>query len=70
MANKVDILQDEGLLKEVEELAKKEKLEFYQVSAATGQGVQALIDDVANILKTLPKEDLIEVEDRVVYNLE
>ena len=70
VANKVDILQDEGLLKEVEELAKKEKLEFYQVSAATGQGVQALIDDVANILKTLPKEDLIEVEDRVVYTLE
>lgn len=70
VANKVDILQDEELLKEVEALAKKENLEMYQISAATGQGVQALIDYVATTLKTLPKEDLIEVEDRVVYTLE
>ncbi len=70
VANKVDILQDEEILKEVETLAKKEKLEMYQISAATGQGVQALMNDVATILKTLPKEDLIEVEDRVVYTLE
>lgn len=70
VANKVDIVQDERLLKEVEELAKKEKLEMYQISAATGQGVQELIDYVATTLKTLPKEDLIEVEDRVVYTLE
>lgn len=70
MANKVDVMQDETLVKEVEELAKKENLEFYQISAATGQGVQELIDYVAKVLKQLPKEDLIEVEDRVVYTLE
>lgn len=70
VANKIDIAQDEMLIKEVEELAKKEKLEIYQISAATGEGVQELIDYVANILKTLPKEELIEVEDRVVYTLE
>ena len=70
VANKIDIAQDEMLIKEVEELAKKERLEIYQISAATGEGVQELIDYVANILKTLPKEELIEVEDRVVYTLE
>lgn len=70
VANKVDVMQDEILVKEVEELAKKENLEFYQISAATGQGVQELIDYVAKVLKQLPKEDLIEVEDRVVYTLE
>lgn len=70
VANKVDIAQDESLIREVEELAKKEKLEIYEISAATGQGIQELIDYVASILKTLPKEDLIEVEDKVVYTLE
>ncbi len=70
VANKVDILQDEVILKEVEELAKKENLEMYQISAATSQGVQELIDHVFNTLKTLPKEDLIEIEDKVVYTLE
>lgn len=70
VANKIDVLQDETLRKEVEKLAKKEKLEMYPISAATGQGVPELIDFVTNILKTLPKEDLIEVEDKVVYTLE
>lgn len=70
VANKVDIVQDETLLKEIKELTQKENLEMYSISAATGQGVQELIDYVANILKTLPKEDLIEIEDKVVYTLE
>ena len=29
-----------------------------------------MIDDVAKTLKTLPKENLIQVEDRVVYTLQ
>ncbi len=70
VANKVDVMQDDTLLKEVEELAKKEKLQLYSISAVTGQGVQELINDVSNILKTLPKEDVIEVEDKIVYTLE
>lgn len=70
IANKVDVAQDETLQKEVEELAQKENLEIYFISAATGEGVQDLIDHVSRILKTLPKEDLIEVEDKVIYTLE
>lgn len=70
VANKVDILQEPSLLKEVKELANKENLPMYQISAATGQGVQVLIDYVSSILKILPKEDLMEVEDKVVYTLE
>ena len=57
-------------LKEVEELAKKEGLELYKISAATREGVQELIDYVSEVLKTLPKEELIEIEDRKVYTLE
>ena len=70
VANKIDVVQDENLVKEVEKLAQKEGLELYKISAATKEGVQELIDHVAKLLKTLPKEDLIEVEERKVYTLE
>ena len=70
VANKIDAMQDESLLKKVEELAKKEGLELFKISAATKQGVQELIDHVSKVLKELPKEDLIEVEDTKVYTLE
>lgn len=70
VANKIDAMQDEDLLKEVEKLAKKEKLKLFKISAATKQGIEELIDYVTEELKNLPKEDLIEIEDKVVYTLE
>ncbi len=69
VANKLDV-QNEELVKEVEKLAQKEGLELYKISAATKQGVQELIDHVSEVLKTLPKEDLIEFEEKKVYTLE
>ena len=69
VANKMDVVNEE-ILKQVEELAKKEGLELYKISGATKQGVQELIDYVEKTLQTLPKEDLIEYEDRKVYTLE
>ncbi len=70
VANKIDSMQDETIMKQVEELAQKENIEIYKISGITGQGVPELIDYVAQTLKTLPKEELIEVEDKVVYTLE
>ena len=70
VANKVDVIQDETLLEKVKELAKKEKLEIYQISAVTKQGIQELIDEVTRQLKDLPKEELIEIEEKIVYTLE
>ena len=70
VVNKTDIMQDENLLKQVEELAKKEGLELYKISAATKEGVEELIDHVTEVLKTLPKEELFEIEDKKVYTLE
>ena len=70
VANKIDVMQDDTLLKEVGKLAKKEKLEIFKISAVTKEGVEELIDSVAKILKTLPKEDLIDIEDKIVYTLE
>lgn len=69
VATKIDSIQDNTLYKELEELAKKENLEFYKISSVTGEGVEQLIDHVAEALKTLPKEELVEVEDRMVYTL-
>ena len=69
VANKLDIMQDESAYKELEELAKKEKIEIFKISAVTGEGIKELFNHVSKVLKTLPKEDLIEIEERVVYTL-
>ena len=70
VANKIDILQDDSNYKQLEELAKKENLEIYKISGATGEGVEKLLNRVSEVLKTLPKEELVEVEERVVYTLD
>lgn len=69
VATKIDSMQDDTNYKKLEELAKKEKLELFKISSVTGEGVEKLIDHVTEVLKTLPKEDLVEIEDRVVYTL-
>ena len=72
VATKIDLIDEETSeeLKQVENLAKKENLKMFKISSATKNGVQELIDYVAELLKTLPKEELIEIEDKVVYTLE
>jgi len=70
VANKVDVMQDESGYKELEKLAKEQNLEIYKISAVTGEGVEELIQKVADELKTLPKEELVEVEEKIVYTLE
>lgn len=70
VANKIDSMQDENLYKNLENLAKEKKLEIFKISAVTGEGVDKLIKHVSELLKILPKEDLIEYEDKKVYKLE
>ena len=70
VATKIDVMQDETNLKKLEELAKKENLEIYKISSVTGEGIEKLIDHVTEVLKTLPKEDLIDIEEKMVYTLE
>ena len=70
VANKIDVMQDDEGLKALEELAKKEGLEIFKISGVTGEGVPELLNRVSEVLKTLPKEELVEVEERVVYTLE
>lgn len=71
VANKVDSMQDETLYQELEKMAKEKGLEIYKISAATNQGVKELMIRVSKVLKTLPKEDLVEVEMQTkVYTLQ
>ena len=41
-----------------------------KISGVTGEGLQQLLNRVTEVLKTLPKEELVEIEERVVYTLE
>ena len=70
VANKIDSMQDENLYKELESLAKKNNIEIYKISAATGQGMKELLTRVSEVLKLLPKEELVKQEERKVYTLE
>ncbi len=70
VANKIDIMQDDSKYKELENLAKKEKLEIYKISGATGEGISELLNRVSEVLKTLPKEELVDIDERVVYTLD
>lgn len=70
VANKSDSLQDEKAFAELEKKAKENNMEIYKISAVTGDGVNELMDYVGKIVKELPKEEIVDVEDRVVYTLE
>ena len=63
-------MQDENLYRELEKIAKENNMEIFKVSAVTKQGISELIKYISQILKTLPKEDLIEIIDKKVYILE
>ena len=69
VANKADVMQDKVLYENLEKMAQKLNLKIYKVSAATGQGLKELIKDVAEELKKLPREDIVEQEEKIVYTL-
>ena len=70
VANKSDSMQDETNFEELEKAAKEKGIEIYRISAVTGEGVNKLINYVAQVVKTLPKEEIVDIEDRVVYTLD
>ncbi len=70
VANKIDTMQDEEDCLELEKLAKNKDLEFFRISAVTGEGLVELMNYVSEVVKTIPKEDIFESDERVVYTLE
>ena len=69
VANKIDAMQDETLYKDLEKLAKKENIKIFKTSSATGEGLKELFKYVSEVIKTLPKETIVEGDERVVYTL-
>lgn len=70
VASKIDVMQDESLYLELEKVAKENNIEIFKISAVTNEGISELIKYVSQVLKTLPKEDLIDIIDKKVYTLE
>jgi len=70
VANKIDVMQDESLLNELEKLAQKQNIELFKISGVTGEGIDKLISRVEQALKELPHEELVQEEERMVYTLE
>ena len=70
VANKIDSMQDEENFKALEKLAKEKDLEIFKISAVTGEGLNELFNYVAKLIKTLPKEEVVDIEERIVYTLE
>lgn len=74
VANKSDIAQDDNSYKKLADIAEKNGQKIFKISAATGEGVEELMNYVSKTLKELPKEDLIDVatpsEGEKVYRLE
>ncbi len=69
VATKLDVAQDDTLYKELEKVAKKEGLEIFKISSITKQGLKELLVRVEDLLKEIPKENLIELNQRKVYKL-
>ena len=71
VANKIDSITDESLYKELEKVAQKNNQKIFKISGVTGEGVDELMAYVSSLLKTLPKENLIEISEKPkVYKLE
>lgn len=59
VANKMDI---EGAKENLEEFRKKVKDPIFEVSAATNQGLQPVVDELAKVLEEIPDTPLFEEE--------
>ena len=63
VANKMDIANNEELIKEIEDLCQKQNLKLFKISAATKEGIDELIEYIAQELKSIPKEDIVQVDE-------
>ena len=72
VANKTDLVTDfiEDNINKLKRLAKDKDMAFFEISAATGEGVEELINFTEKELEGIEREPLYEEEEMVVYTLE
>lgn len=63
VANKMDSLSDNYLLEELEKVCNSKDLKLFKVSAVTKQGLDELVEYLANELNNIPKEDIVTIDD-------
>ncbi len=63
VANKIDVLQDMSKLEKLKEVCDKDGVEIIEVSAATNQNLDTLVNKVANELQNIPDEEITYVEE-------
>ena len=63
VANKIDSLENEELLLDLEKFCKKQKLKLFKISAVTHEGLDELVDYIGKELKKIPAEPIVEVSD-------
>ncbi len=66
IANKMDI---EGSKENLEKFKKTVKKEIFAVSAATGEGLQEVVDHLADLLKDIPVTELYEKDEQLSHVL-
>ncbi len=69
-ANKMDLLFDDEILKTFTEKIEADGYKVFPISAATGQGVDALLNYVTELLDTTPDTPLIDEDDYFVEELD
>lgn len=63
VGSKIDVIQDESLREELKTFCKENNIEYFEISAVSGEGVEDLMVYLSNELEKLPKESLITVEE-------
>ncbi len=63
VANKMDSLNDNSLLEDLEKVCRENNLKLFKISAVTNQGLDELVEYLANELKGIPKEEIVTVDD-------
>lgn len=72
VANKADLIQESNEnYQKLEKIAQEHQMKIFKISAATGEGLKELISYVSETLKTLPRDNLVEIkEKKKIYKLE
>ena len=62
VANKIDSLDSNDNMDKLEQFCKKNKLVLFKISAVTKDGINELINYIAQELKNIPREEIVQVD--------
>ncbi len=68
VANKMDSLSEKENLEDLKKVCEKENIKLFEASAATNNGLDEIIEYIAQELETIPVEDLVQIDE--IYDFE